>query len=120
MAVGSHSRSPTTSTRCSASTSSTSAWSCPAAWSTARKSNRVRIPLGVVDIVYAPRPVPERAALAVEDGFEHVDVLVDVDPATLALPVGCPTAFPKPRPGWCSTPAPRDEPGAWERTAALF
>ncbi len=77
-------------------------------------------PLGVVDIVYAPRTVPERAALAVEDGFEHIDVLVDVDPAPLPLPVGCPTAFPKPRPGWCSTPAPRDEPGAWERTAALF
>jgi len=80
----------------------------------------VGYPLGVVDIVYAPHTVPERAALAVEDGFEHIDVLVDVDPAPLPLPVGCPTAFPKPRPGWCSTPAPRDEPGAWERTAALF
>jgi sugar phosphate isomerase/epimerase len=80
----------------------------------------VSIPLGVVDIAYAPRPVTERAALAVEDGFEHIDVLVDVDPATLPLPVGCPTAFPRPRPGWCSTPAPRDEPGAWERTAAWF
>jgi sugar phosphate isomerase/epimerase len=80
----------------------------------------VRIPLGVVDIVYAPRHVPERGALALEDGFEHIDVLVDVDPTTLPLPVGCPTAFPTPRPGWCSTPAPRDAPGAWERTAALF
>lgn len=77
-------------------------------------------PLGVVDIVYAPRPVRERAAMAVADGFEHVDVLVDVDPTTLPLPVGCPTAFPKPRPGWCSTPALRDGPGAWERTAELF
>jgi sugar phosphate isomerase/epimerase len=80
----------------------------------------VSIPLGVVDIVYAPRPVPERAGLAVEDGFEHIDVLVDVDPSTLPLPVGCPTAFPKPHPGWCSTPAPRDEQGAWERTARWF
>jgi sugar phosphate isomerase/epimerase len=78
------------------------------------------IPLGVVDIAYAPRPVAERAALAVEDGFVHIDVLVDVDPATLPLPVGCPTAFPKPRPGWCSTPAPRDEPRGWERTAEWF
>ena len=67
----------------------------------------VPIPLGVVDIVYAPRSVDERAELAVTDAFEHIDVLVDVDPATLPLPVGCPTAFPKPRPGWCSTPAPR-------------
>ena len=29
-----------------------------------------------------------------------------VDPASLVLPIGCPTAFPKPQPGWCSTPAP--------------
>jgi sugar phosphate isomerase/epimerase len=80
----------------------------------------VRTRLGVVDIVYAPRPVAERAALAVEDGFEHIDVLVDVEPTALSLPVGCPTAFPKPRPGWCSTPALRDEPGAWDRTVELF
>jgi sugar phosphate isomerase/epimerase len=80
----------------------------------------VAIPLGVVDLVYAPRPTAESAALAVADGFEHIDVLIDVDPATLPLPVGCPTSFPKPRAGWCSTPAPRDEPGAWERTGAWF
>jgi sugar phosphate isomerase/epimerase len=80
----------------------------------------VGIPLGVVDIVYAPRPTLERAELAVADAFEHIDVLVDVEPKTLPLPVGCPTAFPRPRPGWCSTPAPRDGPGAWERTADLF
>jgi sugar phosphate isomerase/epimerase len=77
-------------------------------------------PLGVVDIVYAPRPIEARAALAVADGFEHIDVLVDVDPSSLPLPVGCPTSFPKPRPGWCATPAPRPGPGVWERTAAWF
>jgi sugar phosphate isomerase/epimerase len=80
----------------------------------------VRFALGVVDVVYAPLVVEERARLAAEDGFAHIDVMVDVDPATLPLPVGCPTAFPKPRPGWCSTPAPRDDPGAWERTVELF
>jgi sugar phosphate isomerase/epimerase len=80
----------------------------------------VAIPLGVVDIVYSPRPVEERARLAATDGFEHIDVLVDVDPTTLPLPVGCPTAFPTPRPGWCSTPAPRAGPGVWERTVAWF
>jgi sugar phosphate isomerase/epimerase len=80
----------------------------------------VGFPLGVVDIVYAPRPVRERADMAIADDFEHIDVLVDADANTLPLPVGCPTAFPKPRPGWCSTPAPRDGPGAWERTAELF
>src|SRR6266511_5312787 len=77
-------------------------------------------PLGVVDVVYAPRAVDERARLAVADGFAHIDVMVDVDPACLPLPVGCPTAFPKPRPGWCSTPAPRAGPGVWDRTVALF
>jgi sugar phosphate isomerase/epimerase len=80
----------------------------------------VAIPLGVVDIVYSPRLVEERARLAATDGFEHIDVLVDVDPTTLPLPVGCPTAFPTPRPGWCSTPAPRAGPGVWERTVAWF
>ena len=49
------------------------------------------IPLGVVDIVYASRPVEVRAELALTDAFEHIDVLVDVDPATLPLPVGCDT-----------------------------
>jgi len=80
----------------------------------------VPVPLGVVDIVYAPRPVFERADLAIADGFEHIDVLVDEDASALPLPVGCPTAFPKPRPGWCSTPAPRAGPGVWDRTVELF
>jgi sugar phosphate isomerase/epimerase len=80
----------------------------------------MRFPLGVVDVVYASEAVEERARLAARDGFEHIDVLVDVDPAGLALPVGCPTAFPKPRAGWCSTPAFRDGPGAWDRTVAAF
>jgi sugar phosphate isomerase/epimerase len=39
-----------------------------------------------------------------------------VDPDTLALPIGCPTAFPKPADTWCSTPAPNaDIDGAWDR-----
>ncbi|HUF85083.1 MAG TPA: hypothetical protein VMQ81_10875, partial [Acidimicrobiia bacterium] len=80
----------------------------------------MRFPLGVVDVVYAPLTVEERARLAAEDGYAHIDVMVDVDPTMLPLPVGCPTAFPKPRPGWCSTPAPRDGPGIWHRTVDLF
>jgi sugar phosphate isomerase/epimerase len=76
--------------------------------------------LGVVDVVYAPLPVEERARAAALDGFDHIDAMVGVDPATLALPVGCPTAFPRPRPGWCSTPAPPSGPGMWERTRDLF
>lgn len=76
-------------------------------------------PIGVVDIVYA-RSADEAAArsrLAARDGFAHIDCLVGEDPATLELPVGCPTAFPKPVAGWCSTPAPaRDaHPDMWDR-----
>jgi sugar phosphate isomerase/epimerase len=75
-----------------------------------------RYALGVVDVVYAPEPsVTRRAVLARDDGFEHIDVLADVDPSLLVLPVGCPTAYPKPRAGWYSTPAPARGEGMWER-----
>ena len=80
----------------------------------------VRYPLGVLDLAFRPAPPAESARQAADLGFDHVDVLTDVDPATLALPVGCPTAFPKPQPGWCYTPAPADGPGAWERTVRWF
>jgi sugar phosphate isomerase/epimerase len=76
--------------------------------------------LGVVDIVYAPAPVEARAVAARADGFAHIDVLVDVDPTTLVLPVGCPTSFPKPADGWCSTPAPRQGDGMWERAVSWW
>jgi sugar phosphate isomerase/epimerase len=76
----------------------------------------LRWPLGVVDIVYAARgDVPARASAAKADGFAHIDPLIGTDPATLALPIGCPTAFPKPLPEWCSTPAPVATEGMWER-----
>lgn len=78
-------------------------------------------PLGVVDIVYAREPdVAARSELARVDGFDHIDVLVDVDAATLALPVGCPTAFPRPVVGWCATPAPVNRDGMWERCVRWF
>jgi sugar phosphate isomerase/epimerase len=72
----------------------------------------VRYRLGVVDVTFWHEPEPERDRLAKEHGYEHIDVMVDVDPATLVLPVGCPTSYPKPQPGWCATPAPRGE--MWE------
>ncbi|HEY5164492.1 MAG TPA: hypothetical protein VIJ44_00940, partial [Acidimicrobiia bacterium] len=62
-------------------------------------------PLGVVDLAFRPDPPEASAERAASLGFDHIDVVVDVDPSTLVLPVGCPTAFPKPQPGWCSTPA---------------
>jgi len=80
----------------------------------------VVFPLGVVDLAFRPDPPEASAARAADLGFDHIDVLVDVDPATLALPVGCPTAFPKPQPGWCSAPAPRDGPDMWDRTVRWF
>ena len=42
--------------------------------------------------------------------------MLGVDTDALALPVGCPIAFPRPQPTWCSTPAPPAGDGAWERT----
>ncbi len=80
----------------------------------------MRYALGVVDTVYGGMPADAAARLAVEDGYAHIDVSVDVDPSTLPLPVGCPTAFPKPQPGWCTTPAATDKPGRWEKTVELF
>jgi sugar phosphate isomerase/epimerase len=78
-------------------------------------------PLGVVDVVYAALgPVDERARLARDDGFEHIDPLVGTDPSMLVLPIGCPTAFPRPQAGWCTTPAPADAPGRWEKTVERF
>ena len=79
-------------------------------------------PVGAVDVVYWREIDPvRRAELAAADGFDHIDVGTDVvdGGAALALPVGCPTAFPKPQARWCATPAPArgDDPdGAWART----
>jgi sugar phosphate isomerase/epimerase len=76
----------------------------------------LRWPIGVVDIVYARRgDVANRALAAQADGYEHIDPLLGTDPASLALPIGCPTAYPKPQPGWCATPAPSAGAGMWER-----
>jgi sugar phosphate isomerase/epimerase len=78
-------------------------------------------PIGVVEVVYgSDGDAPSRSRLAAADGFAHIDVMVDVDPATLALPVGCPTAFPKPQARWCATPAPIDRDGMWERCVRWF
>jgi sugar phosphate isomerase/epimerase len=76
----------------------------------------LRWPLGVVDVVYARRgDVAARAVAARADGFSHIDPLLGTDAERLALPIGCPTSFPKPADTWCSTPAPRDGADAWER-----
>ncbi len=74
-------------------------------------------PIGVADLAYAHEPeVARRAELARADGFAHIDVLLEADTGSLALPVGCPIVFPRPQPVWCSTPAPPAGDGGWERT----
>ena len=77
----------------------------------------VRWPLGVVDIVYARarRRRRTRARRGAADGFAHIDPLLGTDPATLALPIGCPTAFPKPATGGARRPRRRDGDGMWDR-----
>jgi sugar phosphate isomerase/epimerase len=74
-------------------------------------------PVGVVDLAYGAEPdIARRATLARDDGFAHIDVALEADASVLTLPVGCPTAFPRPAPTWCSTPAPPAGDGAWDRT----
>ena len=74
-------------------------------------------PIGVVEVVYARHDdVVARSQAAAADGYAHIDPLLGVDAASLALPIGCPTAFPKPVDTWCSTPAPPITlDGAWDR-----
>lgn len=76
--------------------------------------------LGIVDVAFWPDDGITASVRARDLGFEHIDVLMAVDPAALALPPGCPTAFPKPQAGWCSTPAYADTPGAWEAMVRHF
>jgi sugar phosphate isomerase/epimerase len=73
--------------------------------------------IGVVEVVYARRPdVVARSVAAAADGYAHIDPLLGVAPESLALPIGCPTAFPKPVDTWCATPAPPVSlEDAWDR-----
>ena len=65
--------------------------------------------------VAARRGVVPRALAAQADGFEHIDPMVGTDPASLVLPIGCPTAHSQSRnPEWCATPAPVATEGMWD------
>lgn len=68
--------------------------------------------LGVVQLAFAPDPVTRAAQRARTLGFDHLDVIGDVD-EPLALPIGDRIAFPAPRPGR-STPAPPAGAQSWE------
>jgi hypothetical protein len=75
-----------------------------------------RRPIGVVDVVYARIDgAAARSRAAADDGYDHFDAMLTADPSSLALPVGCPVAFPKPVDTWCATPAPVEGPGMWDR-----
>lgn len=74
--------------------------------------------LGVVDVVFRPRPVPEAAREARRLGFAHLDVAAEWV-GELALPVGDRTAYPSPRPK-CSCPAPPEGEGMWERAVRAY
>jgi sugar phosphate isomerase/epimerase len=75
-------------------------------------------PLGVVDVVFAPASVPDAARRASDLGFSHIDVSAEWS-GDLALPVGDRISFPSPRPR-CSSPAPRQGKGMWERAVAAY
>ncbi|MCU1461581.1 MAG: xylose isomerase-like protein [Acidimicrobiales bacterium] len=78
----------------------------------------VRFPLGVVDVVFGPRPLAEAAVEAKRLGFAHIDVSVEVDDE-YAVPIGDRMSFPSPRPDR-SCPAPPESEGAWERAVAAY
>lgn len=75
-------------------------------------------PLGVVDVVFRPRPVPEAAVRAAELGFAHIDVSWEWA-GELALPVGDRVAHPSPKPH-CSCPAPVEGEGMWDRAVRAY
>jgi len=72
----------------------------------------------VVDVVFAPAPLPEAARRAQALGFAHIDVPCDWE-GDLALPVGDRMAHPSPRPH-CSCPAPPEAEGMWERAVRAY
>ncbi len=79
-----------------------------------------RWPLGTVDVVFAPLPVPAAAERAAALGFVHLDLARPWpgDPNLLPIPIGdrmAPTA----RDGY-SMPAPLPGPGAWEEAVATL
>jgi sugar phosphate isomerase/epimerase len=75
----------------------------------------VQYPLGIVTFAFAPDPPDRASERARELGFEFVDTGIDVDPATLALPVGCAIA-PRPVPEFSMSLARR----TWEHTVEAF
>jgi sugar phosphate isomerase/epimerase len=78
----------------------------------------VPLPLGVVDVVFAPASVAEAGERAKALGFDHLDVRCDWE-GELAVPVGDRIAYPSPKPH-CSCPAPADTDGMWERAVRVY
>jgi len=79
----------------------------------------MRFPVGITSVTFTDASIERRAERARDLGFDFIDVPDDVDPASLALPVGC-TVVMTPRPGWCWSPALPEGPGRWEKNVARF
>jgi sugar phosphate isomerase/epimerase len=80
----------------------------------------LRYPLGVVAAawgIYADQAVASQEAAKL--GFDHIDVTPDIDPATLALPVGYLVTYPDPIPG-CISPPPFVGDKTWDETVAAY
>ena len=75
----------------------------------------MRYPLGVAGVVFGAEDPVRASERARELGFEHIDANIEVDPATLALPVGCPFT-PRPVPRFSSALVRN----SWERTVEVF
>jgi sugar phosphate isomerase/epimerase len=75
-------------------------------------------PLGIVAIVFGNIPATDAAGRAAALGFDHIDVTTEEDEARLALPV-VDRFRPSPTPG-CSTGAPPERDGMWERAVRAF
>jgi sugar phosphate isomerase/epimerase len=75
-------------------------------------------PLGIVELAFAPLSTAEAADRAAAHGFDHLDIVSDVD-GPLALPIVDRFSTPSPRPGY-STGAPPEGPGNWERAVKAF
>lgn len=72
-----------------------------------------RYPLGIVELTLAPLTGAAASRRAGELGFDHLDAMVGVDEASLAIPLGHLISIARPQSG-CITPAPPAREGAWE------
>lgn len=79
-----------------------------------------RYSLGTTCHPFEPDDVQTASRRARDLGFDHVDVMLGTDPASLALPIGIAIAAPDPVGGWTMCPAFFPGEGAWDACAQAF